>query len=579
MDREKLTEQILSYLDGDLAPEEERSLAARIRGDAEAEKLLAEVMRLHGSVASVLQEQAGQQAAETEMAGTSTPPGGVPRARRGRFQARGRGGSPRTLVWIFSIGGAFAAVVLIAFFSGSSVRPIERPAAVRTQPAIPDPKPELPPGEERGRPAPPPPPLPPPRVEDPPPKLPAPEREPEPPLPRPVQPIPPPAPKPEPPPAPAPSPEPRTVVAVAAIARVERVSGEVMLILPSGGGPARESQPISLDSGLETGPDGQATIVYPDNTRLEVAPATSLAKLAEAPARGRIPGGKQVVFQRGQVIAVVTKQPAGQQMTFVTPHAEARVLGTTLRINVDPAWTRVEVKEGKVRLTRSSDGAFVDLGPDQYAVVTAGLKVSARRSTLGGPPKGIHLLEDFEDPLGVPARWQPLAGGLPSSTLGLLEIDLSPRPGATYAFGGWHAAGGLSSRQTFSLPLRVSLDFEHTHKHLNANALVVLVPKDQPAGSAKNQVAVHLRASGHGILVDGQPVKTVDLNWKAPLKERWTVELDRRDVRFLVDGKQILRHAHGLQAADEYRVELHASGKEDAPQGARARFDNVRIEP
>ncbi len=589
MEREKLTEEILGYLDGELSPEEERTLAARIRGDAESEKLLADLMRLHGSVASVVQEQAGQKAAESEMDETATPPGGVPRPRRRAFRARGSRRSPGALVWAISIGGAIAAVALIAIFaSPPAPRPVERPTAVQPPkaPAPFDPAQGKPLDPAQGTPlepeAPKPSPRPAPsRVEEPPPApKPFDPAQGKPPAPRPLPPVPP-APKPEPAPTPAPppAPEPKSAVAIAAIARVERVSGEVALISPAGRAPAREGQPILPGGGLETGLDGQLTMVYPDNTRLDVAPGTLIPRLAEVPAQGRVLGGKQVVLERGQVVAVVTRQPATQQMTFVTPLAEARVLGTTLRINVDPAWTRLEVKEGRVRLTRTSDGASVDVGPDQYALVTAGLKLAARRSTLGPPPRGIHLLEDFEDPLGVQARWKPLPGGMPGTTQGQLEIDLSPKPGASYAFGGWHAAGGLSSRQTFPLPLRVSLDFEHTHKHLNANALVVLIPKDQPAGSAKNQVAVHLRSTGHGILVDGQPVKTVDLNWSAPLKERWTIELDRRDVRFLANGKQVLRHAHGLQAADEYRVELHASGKDDVPQGARVRFDNVRIEP
>jgi hypothetical protein len=68
---------------------------------------------------------------------------------------------------------------------------------------------------------------------------------------------------------------------------------------------------------------------------------------------------------------------AGQEIDNVaTPHGEARVLGTVFRLVVDPASTRLEVREGKVRLTRESKS--VDVPAGQYATAGAGTSLAAR---------------------------------------------------------------------------------------------------------------------------------------------------------------------------------------------------------
>ncbi len=54
-------------------------------------------------------------------------------------------------------------------------------------------------------------------------------------------------------------------------------------------------------------------------------------------------------------------------MTIGTPHGEARVLGTELRLVVDGSSTRLEVTEGRVQLRRS-DGRAADVPAGHFAV-------------------------------------------------------------------------------------------------------------------------------------------------------------------------------------------------------------------
>jgi hypothetical protein len=374
-------------------------------------------------------------------------------------------------------------------------------------------------------------------------------------------------------------PQPRVTVAEEkpkappAIAQIERVRGEVIVIADGAKFLAGEASGILHGQSLATiGADSAASLKYLDGTQVELAGDTKLSQLVESPA------GKRVMLDKGAAVAQVAKQPSGQAMVFATPHAEARVLGTTLKLSVDPQGTKLEVTEGRVRLTRRSDGASVEVGAGYYAVAAPGPRPFPRK--IGVPMPGrFHLLEDFEDAAAVKTRWQALEGGFPATTTGALDLDVSPRPGDSYAGGGWHLAGGLRTKQGFPLPIRVTVDVELSVKDDNVNALIVFVPSTQKGGSLKNEIAVRLRGGEYAVLVEGQKAKSHDSSWKPPLRERWTIEVDRTEVKLLVDGKEVQRHAHGLTITEEYRVELQGSAKLEAPKGSRVRFDNVKIEP
>lgn len=91
----------------------------------------------------------------------------------------------------------------------------------------------------------------------------------------------------------------------------------------------------------------------------------SILELAEGAEIEEI-GNERVVLRRGALLARVKPRTSGP-LVFVTPHAEARVLGTTLRLKVDVD-TRLDVEEGKVELkNRAGRAAVVEAGQTAWA--------------------------------------------------------------------------------------------------------------------------------------------------------------------------------------------------------------------
>jgi len=178
--------------------------------------------------------------------------------------------------------------------------------------------------------------------------------------------------KPAPPPAPAPDvPKERTVTAAAKLTRLE---GEAFLLTPDSRRAAKEGDDLLPAWGLETvGAASRAVIGFGDKTLVEVQPETVVRDL-------KAEGGKRLVVEKGALRAVVSRQPKDQPLVLATPHAEAKVLGTTLRILVDPdpkKGTRLDVEEGRVRLMRLGDQKTVEVLSGHFAVAATGVDLAA----------------------------------------------------------------------------------------------------------------------------------------------------------------------------------------------------------
>jgi hypothetical protein len=107
--------------------------------------------------------------------------------------------------------------------------------------------------------------------------------------------------------------------------------------------------------GLETvGAGSMAVVKFPDSTRIEVTPSTTIRELSDGAS------GKRLDLALGAVKADVAPQPAGRPLTIRTPDSELRVVGTRFRLSAQDS-TRLDVHEGKVKLQRSKDGASVDV--------------------------------------------------------------------------------------------------------------------------------------------------------------------------------------------------------------------------
>ncbi|HLY11324.1 MAG TPA: FecR domain-containing protein [Planctomycetota bacterium] len=182
----------------------------------------------------------------------------------------------------------------------------------------------------------------------------------------------------------------------AVLASVERVEGEGTLIRKEGRFPVREGSEILPGDGLETA-SGTARLVlrFADRTRMELRGDTSISDLTDEGAPGG-PPGKQIQLVRGTLVADVAKQPAGRPLILRTPHSEAMVLGTSLRLLVDPGEkgaSRLEVLEGKVRFTRQVEKkASVDVTAGRYAVAALGIPLLSRpipQTRTGTPEKPV----------------------------------------------------------------------------------------------------------------------------------------------------------------------------------------------
>lgn len=156
----------------------------------------------------------------------------------------------------------------------------------------------------------------------------------------------------------------------AAVAEVLEASGEAFLVTKDGKTPAAPQAGVLALYGLETG-SGASRIVlgFADGTRVEIGPESYVSEI-------KAEKGKRLVVDRGSVArAVVARQPKGEPMVFTTPQGAITVVGTTLRIVVNPdpsRGTRLEVEEGKVEL-KNLAGKTVLVDSGYYAVSAAGV--------------------------------------------------------------------------------------------------------------------------------------------------------------------------------------------------------------
>jgi FecR-like protein len=352
--------EIERYLAGGMSPGEAADFLAAVRRDPEALEALGLALVDEAHFFDL-----ARAAAPAEKSHETTR-----RIRKPRLRFASR---PTRGVDLFWVGAAAAAIVfaLLVFAAPSRPRPVVSPAipvAVETErpspPPPPSPRPPSPPPREIPRPPmptpvprseavpAPPPAVPPPREETPPP----PRRDPAPPPasdpPRPLEPV------------------KKTQVAIATL---DRAQGECVTIEADVETAVKAGASILSGQGLRTGASGSlAAVKYPDATRLDLGPGTSIRELAQGP------GGKRVRLAAGTLSADVAKQPAGAPLVVSTPQAEVLVVGTRFTISCTAGSTKVEVREGRVKVTRIADGTVAELLADQFAVVEIGTTLAPR---------------------------------------------------------------------------------------------------------------------------------------------------------------------------------------------------------
>jgi hypothetical protein len=206
----------------------------------------------------------------------------------------------------------------------------------------------------------------------------------------------------------------------------------------------REGQSLPAEAGLKLAaadrlvvPDSAAaSIAYADNTRIVLGPQAAVTLQA---GQGST---KRIILERGGLVAHVAKQVEGASLQASTPNASVRVLGTRFLLAAAPATTRLDVIEGRVKMSRSADRAAVDVSGGQFAVaatdsplvaqplpgrVTEDLVVLYRFDE--GQGRTVRDQSGFESPLDIRAesndglRWLPSGGLLVTGGTMLASAD------------------------------------------------------------------------------------------------------------------------------------------------------------
>jgi ferric-dicitrate binding protein FerR (iron transport regulator) len=122
-----------------------------------------------------------------------------------------------------------------------------------------------------------------------------------------------------------------------------------------------------------TGSNSVTLNYAPESTQIKIQPGAEL-QLLRTPA-------KNLALNIGKLEATVARQRPFHPMLVRTPQGEARVLGTKLTLTATTNSTRLDVLEGKVRLTRSSDTAHVEVPAGHYAIAASATELNALPET------------------------------------------------------------------------------------------------------------------------------------------------------------------------------------------------------
>jgi ferric-dicitrate binding protein FerR (iron transport regulator) len=394
--------------------------------------------------------------------------------------------------------------------------------------------------------------------------------------------------KPVPPPVAPPPP-----AALPIVATVARIEGDVFSGIGASRAAVKAGQKLTSADAVETSAKGQAELVFDDGTRV-VLEGDSLADGFQAE------GGKRLTLKRGQLKAKIARQPAGEPMIFVTATAEARVLGTRLSLLVTPTSTRLEVREGKVRITRKDDNSSADVSADHFVVAGKGLSMTpkplpvriALHETFDLPRWGGGWLQGGDTNVGIrlatengslsvktlqrPA--QELSGGkMPSETAEMARKALQGVNNvANLSRKDWPRSAWLETRQSFAFsnesPMRVRVRGWNSHHDPDRIVWIAL-----NHGVAGQGLSLERRGDSLQLWIEGaaSPVWKKDI---AGAQEWETIELwlskdqvlVRRNEELLYSGANPLK----VKAAS---LSLGTNAKMELAQDEEARFDDVDV--
>ena len=186
----------------------------------------------------------------------------------------------------------------------------------------------------------------------------------------------------------------RDLAALVFVATLERQTGQVAILTEymDMKVPARTGQPLSGKNGVEITGSGRAVVAYADRTTLDLVSTYRRACLwlcrpaTHQTAAKTSPFGKRVTLESGILDATVSRQADDQPLTLTTPQAALLVLGTRFRLVASANFTRLDVYEGQVKLTRLADQNSVVIGAREFGIVRTGVELKAFPGAAQPPP-------------------------------------------------------------------------------------------------------------------------------------------------------------------------------------------------
>ena len=178
---------------------------------------------------------------------------------------------------------------------------------------------------------------------------------------------------------------------VGEVAVIETADDRVTLVHAGKGVQAATAAAIRPGDRLLTGPESGATVRYRDGTLIKIEGGASVHFRRPA-----ADVGKTIWIERGGLAAQVAPQPPGAPMLFDSRGATTRVLGTFLRVRVAGDETRIQVREGRVELTRKSDGKVLTVTGGEFAV-SAPKTLTAAPIAWPGNRQGLVFLFETND--------------------------------------------------------------------------------------------------------------------------------------------------------------------------------------
>lgn len=201
-------------------------------------------------------------------------------------------------------------------------------------------------------------------------------------------------------------------------ATLTNIAGDVSIHTADGAsGPAALAASLrSGDTLKTTGQGSSAQLTYPDGTRLVLINDCSVTCVGN--------GRKSVMLHGGVVSAQVVPQPPDSPMLLATPGAKVEVLGTQFAIAAGIDSTALNVSQGRVRLTRVSDGQTVEVAQGQGIVTHGEAKLTVHET---GPRDTWDV--DFEKQ--APKGWvgERVTTQLPPGSRGALQAVRDDKSG------------------------------------------------------------------------------------------------------------------------------------------------------